>query len=248
MKRPLVHDLFCGLGGWTEGFLEEGYDAIGWDIEQHAYGTERYPGLLVVQDVLTIHGAQLKDADVIVGSSPCQEYSYMAMPWSRAKAKRTAILADQTGEARRRLNALFDAQFRIQREASEAAGRHIPLVVENVRGAQEWVGRAAWNFGSYYLWGDVPALMPKAIDARKVPGFRFDGVSKKCFQQVAADRSREAEGRKNGNDWFGSGENCSLQRRAASGSKARKARKAASATVAKIPLQLSRHIARVYRP
>ena len=57
-----------------------------------------------------------------------------------------------------------------QREACEAAGRHIPLVVENVRGAQKWVGRARWNFGSFYLWGDVPALMPMTGKARKNGG------------------------------------------------------------------------------
>jgi hypothetical protein len=57
-------------------------------------------------------------------------------------------------------NTLFETCFRLQREASEAAGRYIPLVVENVKGAQKWVGRAAWHFGSFYLWGDVPALMP----------------------------------------------------------------------------------------
>jgi hypothetical protein len=70
------------------------------------------------------------------------------MPWKRAKALPPPD------------NALFEACFRIQREACEAAGRHIPLIVENVRGAQPWVGRARWNYGSFYLWGDVPALMP----------------------------------------------------------------------------------------
>jgi hypothetical protein len=43
-------------------------------------------------------------------------------------------------------------------------------VVENVKGAQPWVGRARWHFGSYYLWGDVPALMPVPHKARKVVG------------------------------------------------------------------------------
>jgi hypothetical protein len=70
---------------------------------------------------------------------------------------------------------LFNACFRIQREASEAAGHYIPLIVENVCGAQRWVGRARWHFGSYYLWGDVPALMPITMKGRKVSGFRFDG-------------------------------------------------------------------------
>lgn len=25
MRKPLAIDLFCGLGGWTEGLLAEGY-------------------------------------------------------------------------------------------------------------------------------------------------------------------------------------------------------------------------------
>jgi hypothetical protein len=157
--KPLAIDLFCGLGGWTEGLLAEGYHVIGFDIEAHDYGDgKRYPAQLVIQDVLTIHGSQFKDAALIVASPPCQEFSYMAMPWSRAKA----IAAEYRSGARdvKKLTALFDACFRIQREAIEAAGHFIPMVVENVRGAQPWVGKARWNFGSYYLWGDVPALMP----------------------------------------------------------------------------------------
>ena len=163
--KPLAIDLFCGLGGWTDGLLAEGYDVIGFDIERHEYGDHRYPAQLVVQDVLTLHGSQFKNADLIVASPPCQEYSYMAMPWKLAKAKAAAIRADKTGAALEKLNQLFNACFRIQREACDAADRHIPMVVENVRGAQEWVGRARWNYGSFYLWGDIPALMPITFKA-----------------------------------------------------------------------------------
>src|SRR6185312_704627 len=84
--KPICYDLFCGLGGWGEGFLAEGYEVIGFDIEAHDYGTGGYPGELRLRDILGLHGRELKDATVIVGSSPCQKYSYMAMPWKRAKA------------------------------------------------------------------------------------------------------------------------------------------------------------------
>lgn len=154
--KLLAIDLFCGLGGWAEGFLAEGYEVIGFDVERHDYGTGGYPGQLVLQDVLTLHGRQFRDAAVIVASPPCQAYSYRAMPWKRAKALPPPD------------NSLFEACFRLQREASEAAGRYIPLVVENVVGAQRWVGRAAWHHGSYYLWGDVPALMPWTGRAQKM--------------------------------------------------------------------------------
>jgi hypothetical protein len=198
--RPLAIDLYCGLGGWTSGLQAAGWDVIGWDIERHAYDGERYPGQLVLGDVRALHGSQFKTAGLIVGSSPCTEYSYMAMPWSRAKAKAAAIRADETGEALRRLNELFDAQFRIQREASEAAGRHIPLVVENVKGAQPWVGRARGSFGSYYLWGDLPALMPTPTrrGAVKVPGMNWSNFGKDDYRAVAFNDEavRQMDGRK----------------------------------------------------
>lgn len=257
MGKPLAIDLCCGLGGWTEGLLAEGWRVRGYDIEAHEYGDDRYPAELVIRNVLEMRGSEIADADLIVASPPCQAYSYMAMPWKLAKAKAAAIRADETGEMLRDLNAIFDACFRLQREASEAAGRYIPMVVENVRGAQPWVGRAASNFGSYYLWGDVPALMPApAKDATKVPSFRFDGKGG-SFQSASVRRTGvgkgarftsrdcglEAAGRKIGGDWF-SDPNSTCRRH---GSKPPQ-RKAASAMIAKIPLALSSHIARIYKP
>ena len=65
----LAIDLFCGLGGWAEGLLAEGWDVVGFDIERHAYGTHRYPAQLVLQDVLTLHGSQFREAALIVATS-----------------------------------------------------------------------------------------------------------------------------------------------------------------------------------
>lgn len=268
MEMPLAIDLFCGLGGWTEGLLAEGYFVVGFDIERHVYGEHHYPAQLVLQDVLSLHGRQFRDASLIVASPPCQAYSYRAMPWKRAKALPPPD------------NSLFEACFRIQREAREAAGRHIPLVVENVKGAQPWVGRARWNFGSYYLWGDVPALMPMTVRAPKVPGqdwsrfartgevsphgrleaiknaggswFRVShnkvahtrgdryGNPPHTSHMTNPDEHRDVKHQASGRAWFDGGP-------AAFGSGTNK-RRAASALIAKIPLALARHIAAVYHP
>jgi hypothetical protein len=270
VSAPLAIDLCCGLGGWTDGLLSEGWRVRGYDIEAHEYGEDRYPTELVLRNVLEMHGSEIADADLIVASPPCTEYSYMAMPWSRAKQIARALRGEDEfpdpyrgSRTVEQLNAIFDACFRLQREASKAAGRHIPMVVENVKGAQPWVGRAKWSFGSFYLWGDVPALMPATLratkngdigggswfaigspgrtnvgsnpDGHKNPGFRFDG-SGKSFQSESVNRHSA--------DSFGWSKESPLRN---CNSKS-PARKAASALIAKIPLALSSHIARVYKP
>jgi hypothetical protein len=252
---PLAIDLFCGLGGWTEGLLAEGYYVVGFDIERHQYGEAKYPGQLVLQNVLTLHGRQFKDAALIVASPPCQAYSYRAMPWKRAKALPPPD------------NSLFEACFRIQREAIEAAGHFIPLVVENVRGAQKWVGRSRWNFGSFHLWGDVPALMPVVRRHTKNSGGSWFGIQDCAVQSPRNDPRDDIKNR--GGSWFNIGSpgqkelnknpvHEGVKQRGSgaawfdngickSGSRSN-ARKAASAAIAKIPFALAQHIARTWKP
>ena len=214
--KPVCIDLFCGLGGWTDGFLAEGYECIGFDLERHNYGQGSYPGQLVLQDILTLHGSQFRDAAVIVASPPCQNYSYMAMPWSRAKqiagALREEIDFPEEYNGPRtvaELNAPFDSCFRIQREASEAAGRYIPLVAENVKGAQPWVGIAKAHYGSFYLWGDVGSVSGAVVGTRPRFGetlratrrahkFNPDGTEHRqgSWFKIADSVNRGANGRK----------------------------------------------------
>ncbi len=328
MRKPQLIDLYCGLGGWSEGALAAGYDVVGFDIERHLYaarelpkstgtkatkvklgahreagnaragsfnyanecapreapltgGWHEYPAQLVLQDILTIHGSQFRNAACIVASPPCTEYSYMAMPWSRGKQIAKALRRecefpdDYTGSRTiAQLNALFDACFRIQREAIDATARdcpacggkgfmvwyvnethpcercdgkgevtrHIPLIVENVKGAQPWVGRAQWHYGSFYLWGDVPALMPFTARSFKTVGHanKRDGYdhTRHLTSQRESDAVKQAG--LSGPAWFDHG--------AASHSSRSSARKAASAQIAKIPYALSSYIAEHYWP
>ena len=225
ISAPLAIDLFSGLGGWTEGLLAEGYNVVGFDIERHVYGDHHYPAQLVLQDVLTLHGSQFRNAALIVASPPCQRYSYMAMPWSRAKAQAAEIRADETGGKLRELNALFEACFRIQREACEAAGRYIPMVVENVKGAQPWVGPAKAHFGSFYLWGDVAmvgtrvvagalAFAADSVQAGRAQKFNPDGTQHGPGSWFAiADSINRGASTKNGElggSWFPQGNGASI--------------------------------------
>lgn len=268
MIKPLMIDLYGGLGGWAEGGLAAGFDVIGFDNERHVYGDHEYPAQLVLQDVRTLHGSQFAGADLFVASPPCQEYSYMAMPWSRAKQIARALRGEDEfpdgwkgSRTIDELNALFDACFRIQREACEAAGRHIPMVVENVRGAQPWVGQARWNYGSYYLWGDVPALMPMA---RKFKSSGMDWNEQKRRGQDFTRIAGQQAIKNDGGSWFNigspgqkvtgqnpdgrKGQGGSWIRDGADPRKSHggKAGRMYSAMIAKIPFELARHIGEVY--
>jgi hypothetical protein len=254
--KPLVIDLYSGLHGWCEGFLPEGYRCIAFDLFDMCdlLGVRRPKGIrLVLRDVCTLTGAALIAEygipAVIVASPPCQKYSYMAMPWKRAKEM--IRYYESSAERRAELTLLFDTCFRLQREASEAAGRYIPLIVENVRGAQKWVGQAMWHFGSYYLWGDVPALMPITLSAKLKYG-------KVCFspaewelvrggdktinhpnKRAGLKAAQDGQGGYGGNfGWDGT----PLRR----GNSKSDSRKAASALIAKIPFPLAQHIARTF--
>ena len=192
MSKPLCIDLFCGLGGWTEGFLAEGYDVVGFDIERHQYGQQKYPAQLVIQDVLTLHGSQFRNAAVIVASPPCPEFSY------RGRYGRTKNLAPPDLRP-------FQSCFRIAREAGK------PCIVENVVFAQAFVGKANTHWGSFYLWGDVPPLLPHRRHRDGIKGDHAGLPSRRVGSQSIARKKMTAE-------------------------------------IAKIPFELSSHIARIFKP
>ena len=140
-NRPLLVDLCGGLGGVAEGFLVAGYAVVGYDIQDHGYPSE-----IRVQDVREVDSivAQWEGRQITVlwASPPCNEMTLRDLPWGRIKHLPPPDLS------------IFEACFELARRLKPKV-----FVLENVRGAQPWIGRAPLHRGPYYFWGDV-ALMP----------------------------------------------------------------------------------------
>jgi site-specific DNA-cytosine methylase len=137
-KQPLALDLCCGTGGWTDPLLTLGYQVIGVDIKPD----KRYKGQLILQDIRTMTGHPFREFTLIIASPPCTEFSN-AKPQNQLPGHKPDL-------------SLVEACRRISEEA------RVPLVLENVHGAQRWLGPAAHHFGKFYLWGNgVPLLLPQ---------------------------------------------------------------------------------------
>lgn len=143
--KPIAYDLCCGDGGWAEGLMAAGWHVIGYDIEPRP----NYPGEFRLASVLDLNGADMRDGLLIVASPPCQEFSRHGMPWTR---KRNPPPPDLS---------IVAACRRIAKEAG------LPLVMENVRFAQQFIGQAKKHVGAFYLWGDVPMCEPSNRGVRK---------------------------------------------------------------------------------
>ena len=139
--NPLLVDLCGGLGGVAEGFLVAGYRVVGYDIVDHGY-----PGELRIQDVREVDSIvaqwQGQDITVLWASPPCNEFTLRDLPWGRKRNLPPPDISIVT--------ACFELGKRLKPRM---------FILENVRGAQPWIGRAPLHRGPFYLWGDV-ALVP----------------------------------------------------------------------------------------
>ena len=169
--KPLVIDLFCGLGGWARGFIAEGWACIGIDIQPQP----EYPGLFYQADVIEVADCMeegtrgwlplMRFASIVVASPPCDDFSRWDQPWPN-------VIKNRREPDRRPW------------EAAERIARVIgcPLLIENVRGAQKFMGPARAHFGKQYLWGDVPALLPR------INGAQNEGRQKQSLPSTAKAR------------------------------------------------------------
>lgn len=79
MKEKLntVIDLFCGAGGWSEGFKQEGFEVIlAVDIWDKSIETHKLNHSKTKHKIMDILGLNfLPKCDVLVGSAPCVHFS-----------------------------------------------------------------------------------------------------------------------------------------------------------------------------
>ena len=83
MTKPTVIDVFCGAGGFSEGFRQQDFDIVmgidSWlpaiETFNHNFGLEcETKNVLVFKDSIEVIEA-LPDTDVIIGSPPCVAFS-----------------------------------------------------------------------------------------------------------------------------------------------------------------------------
>lgn len=135
-------DLFCGRGGWTNAFLDAGWDVVGVDLEHHSV----YRGRFVCANMLDLDQQFIREMapDFICASSPCEQFSVHGMKMFHSNPPYPE---------------LGIKLFEHTRHLCEESG--LPYVMENVRAARQFVGNSEGNSGAFYLWGNaVPNLLP----------------------------------------------------------------------------------------
>jgi len=150
-ELPLVLDLFAGLGGWSQPARDAGFRTLG--IDAHNLG---FPGELI-QDWLPWPDERILALrpSLILASPPCEHFARQHLPF-RSITRPPAVDLEHSRQ-------LLEWSIGLARRLP------VPVVVECSRFAVNHVrGWRLW--GSYALWGAVPALLPQPVRGRKSIG------------------------------------------------------------------------------
>ena len=150
-----VLDLFCGKGGWSIPFIEDGDEVWGVDIKDYGY-----PGKLILGDIRELDGYGFWDTDLIIGSPPCTEFSGPKHAWGPSQGHPPK---PEEGVA------LVKEAERFIRQAQPQF-----WALENIENMRKWYDpKPIWKFrishsGRRRLWGNIPIPLG--------PEFRFQRV------------------------------------------------------------------------
>ena len=139
-------DLFCGLGGWSDGLALEGFEVLGVEINQKIAELYKHP--VIVADVCSLDPLDFRGYDLIVGSPPCRDFVKGSDSWWKIKKD------PAQGKV------LIDAFLRI---VGESGPKY--WLMENVWGAVNYVSTPPR--GNFKLsrtmyrpfWGNFPAFL-----------------------------------------------------------------------------------------
>lgn len=141
IKRPFMVDLFSGLNGASRAMRMRDWTVFAVEMDKKfkptVYGDVRY--LPIRPDCRP---------DLLWCSPPCTEFSRESMPWCKTGKEPSMDL------------------WRASQAAVEYLNPHF-WIIENVRGAQKWLGRAEQHIGSVYLWGNFPPVDVAVKNNRK---------------------------------------------------------------------------------
>jgi hypothetical protein len=211
VRQPLLIDLFAGRLGWSKGFLVRGWKVRAYDLRlpdmEIPEGVE-----YILRDIMTLTAEDLRDADFVTCSSPCEEFSVHCMKHFHPNPK-PPVMGIKL--------------FEHSRAICEASGK--PYVMENVRCAEQFVGRSVTHCGPFYLWGNaIPAVMPAELyKVQKGCNMGHFGANDQSMRTMTREQIRE-ERRKSAYLWTSSKS---------------KARKDITAKIAEIPHGLSDYLA-----
>lgn len=172
-KSLKVLDLFCGRGGWSKPFIEDGDDVWGIDIKDYGY-----PGKFIQEDIHQLDGYGFSDMDLIIGSPPCTEFS----------------IAKEFGKYhsnyRRDLEKGFNTIADFYRFVAEAQPKF--WAMENVSMLEKWWKEPPiWRFkvsvnGRRTLWGNIPISLSPEFKFIRWMGLSRE-VRKRVRQQGKTD-------------------------------------------------------------
>ena len=148
-----VIDLFSGLGGFSQAFLDRGHDVTRYD------NNERFRDVhnTIIKDVLDLTSRDITDADIILASPPCTCFSFASQGkyHPRLKAPHEAVFKSVH---------LVEHAINIIKEANPTF-----WILENPVGRlRGYIGKpsakttwAAWGTiykKPTYLWGTLPPI------------------------------------------------------------------------------------------